>query len=56
MVDSLIGGGLAALISTVGVIYAARAEKNSRPVANGFTKYVLEKLDRIEEKLDTHKH
>lgn len=56
MIESLIGGGLAALISTIGVVYAAKAEKNSRPVSNGFTTYVLERLGRIEEKLDNHKH
>lgn len=56
MIESLIGGGLAAAISTIGVVYAAKAERNSRPVSNGFTSYVLEKLDRIEEKLEHHKH
>lgn len=56
MLESLIGGGLAAVISTIGVVYAAKAERNSRPVSNGFTQYVLERLARIEDKLDSHKH
>ena len=56
MMEALLGGGVAAFISTIGVIYAAKAEKNSRPVSNGFTSYVLQKLDRIEDKIDNHDH
>jgi len=33
---------------------AWRAERNSRPVGNGWTTQVLAKLDRIEERLDQH--
>lgn len=47
---------MAAAISTIGVIYAAKAERNSRPVSNGFTKYVIDELREIKEKIDTHKH
>ena len=56
MMEALLGGGVAAFISTIGVIYAAKAEKNSRPVSNGFTSYVLQKLDRIEDKIDNRDH
>jgi hypothetical protein len=44
----------AAGISAVAAIYAARAEKNSRPVSNGFANHVMTSLDRIEANLDKH--
>jgi hypothetical protein len=45
---------VAAAISAVAAMYAARAEKNSRPVSNGFANHVLTSLDRIEQNLDKH--
>lgn len=31
-------------ISAVAMVFAAKAEKNSRPVGNGFTKHVMDDL------------
>ena len=49
-----------ALISAVAMVYAAKAEKNSRPVGNGFTGYVLDDLKELKQLLydhvATHKH
>ena len=45
---------VAAGISAIAAIYAARAEKNSRPVSNGFASHVLTSLDRIDRNLDKH--
>lgn len=56
MIESFIAGGMSAMVSALAVVYSKRAEKNSRPVSNGFTTYVLEKLDRIEDKLNHHSH
>lgn len=42
------------------MVYAAKAEKNSRPVGNGFTGYVLDDLKELKQLLydhvATHKH
>ena len=45
---------LAASIAAVAAIKASRAEKNSRPVSNGFAKHVLDSLHRIEQRIDSH--
>ena len=49
-----------ATISAIAVVYAAKAEKNSRPVGNGFTTYVLDDLRELKKLLsdhvETHKH
>lgn len=45
---------VAAAISAVAAMYAARAEKNSRPVSNGFANHVLTSLDRIEAMVKEH--
>lgn len=52
--ESLLAGAVASLISTIGAVYAARAARHSKPVANGFTKLVTESLARIESRLDDH--
>ena len=43
-----------ASISAVAVVFAAKAERNSRPVSNGFTKYVLEDLKEVKKLLVDH--
>lgn len=45
---------LAAAISGYAAYMASRAEKNSRPVSNGFTGYVLDDLRDIKNSLYEH--
>ena len=45
---------LAAIISAFAALKASKAEKNSRPVANGFTGYVLDDLREIRQSLSKH--
>jgi hypothetical protein len=45
---------LAAAISGYAAYMASRAEKNSRPVSNGFTGYVLDDLRDIKKSLYEH--
>jgi hypothetical protein len=45
---------LAAIISGYAAVKAGRAEKNSRPVANGFTGYVLDDLKEIRRMMIDH--
>lgn len=44
----------AASIAAFAAVKASRAEKNSRPVSNGFAKHVLDSLHRIESRIDKH--
>lgn len=45
---------IAAAISGYAALMAGRAEKNSRPVSNGFTGYVLADLREIRKSLAEH--
>lgn len=54
MKEAAIAGVIPAIISALAVFYSSRAEKNSRPVSNGFAKHVMNSLDRIEDKLERH--
>ena len=45
---------IAAVISGVAAYYAAKAEKNSRSVGNGFTTEVLVDLRELREMMTTH--
>jgi hypothetical protein len=45
---------VAAIISGVAAYYAAKAEKNSRPVGNGFTNEIRDDLKELRELLTTH--
>lgn len=54
MIEVILAGTVPAIISGIAVFYSSRAEKNSRPVSNGFAKHVLASLDRIESRLDRH--
>lgn len=54
MKEAAIAGVIPAIISAVAVYFSSRAEKNSRPVSNGFASHVMTSLDRIEEKLEKH--
>ncbi len=44
----------AATIAAIAAVMASKAEKNSRPVSNGFAKHVLDTLSRIESRIDKH--
>lgn len=44
----------AATVSSIAAVYAAKAEKNSRPVSNGFAGGVNRKLDRLEDLIHEH--
>jgi len=45
---------LTASISALAVIFAAKAEKNSRPVSNGFTEHVIDELQALRQMLFDH--
>jgi hypothetical protein len=49
-----IGLILATTVSSIAAIFAAKSEKNSRPVSNGFAAHVTGALDRIERRIDEH--
>jgi len=52
--EAAIAGVIPAIISALAVFYSQKAEKNSRPVSNGFASHVLKSLDRIETALEDH--
>lgn len=57
MIDSVVqaaGTVLAASIAGYAAVKASKAEKNSRPVSNGFAKSVTGSLARIEKRMDDH--
>ena len=54
MKEAAIAGVIPAIISALAVFYSQKAEKNSRPVSNGFASHVMTSLDRIEQKLEKH--
>ena len=54
MMEAALSGAVAAVISSIGAIYAARAAKNSKPVSNGFTVHVMDELRAIRARLDSH--
>jgi len=54
MKEAAIAGVIPAVISAIAVYFSSRAEKNSRPVSNGFASHVMTSLDRIEQKLEKH--
>lgn len=54
MKEAAIAGVIPAIISAIAVFFSSKAEKNSRPVSNGFASHVLKSLDRIETRLDNH--
>ena len=45
---------VSASIAAFAAIKASKAEKNSRPVSNGFAKTVTGSLERIEKRMDDH--
>lgn len=45
---------VSASIAAFAAIKASKAEKNSRPVSNGFAKSVTGSLERIEKRMDDH--
>jgi hypothetical protein len=45
---------ITASISAIAVIFAAKAEKNSRPVSNGFTEHVIDELQALRQMLFDH--
>lgn len=47
-------GVVVASIAAFAAIKASKAEKNSRPVSNGFAGHVLASLHRIETRMDSH--
>lgn len=49
-----LGTVLAASIAAYAALKASKAEKNSRPVSNGFAKAVTGSLERIEKRIDEH--
>lgn len=49
-----LGTVLAASIAAYAALKASKAEKNSRPVSNGFAKSVTGSLERIEKRIDEH--
>jgi hypothetical protein len=49
MIEAAVAGLGAAIVAAVSAIYAAKAERNSRPVSNGFANYVKEHLAEIRE-------
>jgi hypothetical protein len=51
---STLGTVLAAAISGYAAIMASKAEKNSRPVGNGFTGHVLSELSHIRRMMIDH--
>ena len=51
---NFVGIILAASISAFAALKATKAEKNSRPMANGFTGYVLDDLREIRQSLREH--
>lgn len=54
MIEVILAGTLPAIISGFAVFYSSKAEKNSRPVSNGFASHVTGSLDRIERRIDEH--
>lgn len=54
MKEAAIAGVIPAIISAVAVYFSSRAEKNSRPVSNGFASHVLASLDEIKAELKDH--
>jgi hypothetical protein len=54
MIEIVLAGTLPAIISGIAVFYSSKAEKNSRPVSNGFAAHVTGSLDRIERRIDEH--
>lgn len=54
MKEAAIAGVIPAIISGIAVYFSSRAEKNSRPISNGFASHVMTSLDRIERKLEKH--
>lgn len=49
-----IGTIIAAGVAGFAAVKSAKAEKNSRPVSNGFAKTVTGSLERIEKRIDEH--
>ena len=47
-------GVVIASIAAYAAIKASKAEKNSRPVSNGFAGHVMASLHRIESRMDSH--
>lgn len=45
---------VSASIAAYAAIKASKAERNSRPVSNGFAKSVTGSLERIEKRMDDH--
>lgn len=54
MIEAALSGTIAAAVSAVGALFAAKAAKNSKPVANGFTSEVLKELRYLRSRIDTH--
>jgi hypothetical protein len=54
VVVALIVGVFSTIASAVSGTFAYRAQKNSKPVSNGFAKGVTSSLARIERRLDSH--
>lgn len=54
MVEAAISGSLAAFISAVGVYWAHKAAKNSKPVSNGFAEKVIGDLAYLRGAIDEH--
>ena len=54
MIEVILAGTVPAIISGIAVYYSSKAERNSRPVSNGFAAHVTNSLDRIENRLDRH--
>jgi len=43
-----------AAISGISAIFAARAMRYAKPTGNGFAGHVLHRLNRLEQRMDTH--
>ena len=54
MIEAAMSGAIAAVISGISAYFSAKAAKNSRPVANGFTGHVTNELRYLRERLDKH--
>jgi len=49
--EALVSGSVAALISAIGAVYAARAARYARPTGNGFAQRVKDDLQDIKQEI-----
>lgn len=54
VVEAVLSGSVAALVSGVSAYFSMKAASNSKPVSNGFTGHVMTELRYLRSRLDTH--